>query len=187
MSTAINLANWVRANLTYRKGPLTHLKLQKLVFYCFGGALAFGVEGDVGGNIVFEAWEHGPVNRDVWQEFRQFKGQPIPEIDPWDAPSFSERTESVLSDVLTLYGLLDAWSLRQESHLEAPWLEAWRVRGAISSDGLRAHFKKKLAGDHVAYPHYLLEPGSLLLDGIPTGVNGNLRQVAETLRSRILS
>ena len=47
-------------------GPMPHLKLQKLLFYCDAYCLAY-----FGRELVvdrFEAWVHGPVSRKVFDE-----------------------------------------------------------------------------------------------------------------------
>ena len=49
-------------------GPMSHLKLQKLLFYCDAYCLAY-----FGQELItdqFEAWVHGPVSRKVCQRMR---------------------------------------------------------------------------------------------------------------------
>ena len=77
MSVSRDFALWIRAKLPADKLPLTHLKLQKLMFYGYGAALAFDCERALGGKIAFEAWEHGPVNREVWKEYKDHGSRSI--------------------------------------------------------------------------------------------------------------
>lgn len=162
-----------------RKELLTHLKLQKLAFYCYGAALAFDHAEDVGSDIVFEAWEHGPVNREIWKEYRDYKGNPIPPLDHVESPRYAPATEAVLSDSITIYGVMDAWSLRQESHREAPWKEgSTTAEKRIATESLRLHFVKKYRGHSVAYPEFLAHLSSFLLDGIPVQGQPSLHDLA---------
>jgi uncharacterized phage-associated protein len=54
---------------------LTHLKLQKLLYYAHGWHLVIFNGPLVEGG--FEAWPHGPVARNVFEFFKMFKGDPI--------------------------------------------------------------------------------------------------------------
>ena len=49
-------------------GPMSHLKLQKLLFYCDAYHLAYFEQELV--NDEFEAWVHGPVCRKVYDSFK---------------------------------------------------------------------------------------------------------------------
>jgi uncharacterized phage-associated protein len=181
-ASALRLAEWIRGNYPYPLlDPLTHLKLQKLGFYCYGAALAFEHEQKVG-PIAFEAWEHGPVNRQVYGEYREYASKVIPPPSPQAEP-YEDSTEVVLRDVLLVYGLLDTWSLRHQSHLEQPWIEARkRPDKVISTGSIREHFVRKFRTAPVQPPEYLFDSGSFRLDGIPVRRNsGNLHQLATFL------
>ena len=182
MNTGPELAKWIRARLEYRREDLTHLKLQKLAFYCYGAALAQGVESEVE-PIEFEAWAHGPVCPAIWSEYRAYKGNPIPWItDESDVPHYTPPCEAALGDALAVYGLLDAWSLRQESHLEQPWVAASPHAGTLSKAELRRHFVAKFASGAVEAPEYLLATSSAALDGIRLGTHRTLADLAQSVR-----
>lgn len=185
MEHAEQLARWIRSNVDERPDLLTHLKLQKLAFYCFGACLAFDLDAEVGTDITFEAWEHGPVCRPLWSVYRSNGGNPIPR-PTGRAVRYSAPTERVMKNVLDVYGLLPAWLLRQESHLEAPWKVAWLQRAPISNDALRRHFVAKFKDGPVHLPEYLANSSSSALDGIPTRdyrTLDGLAQFARSLRS----
>lgn len=182
MKTALNLAHWVHQHYKHAE-PLTHLKIQKLVFYVFGGALAFDRESDVGAEIEFEAWQHGPVNREIWQQFRSHGANPLP-LPPADRVRFPALTERPLLDVLTVYGRLSAWDLRQESHLETPWKDADAKKElVINKVILKGHFREKFAAASVGCPAHLFGKSSFSLDGIPVPTFGTLRQLALAVES----
>ena len=179
MGNADRLALWVRHSVA---GPVTHLKLQKLVFYCYGAVLAFDLEQEVGDDVRFEAWEHGPVCRTVWETYRTHGGNPI-ERPQGTPPSYSPRVEEVLADVLAVYGGLAPWALRQQSHLEEPWKATYAARTpGIDPATLKAYFKQRLTTGKVRAPEYLLQSWSLAVDGIPEPTYPSLDALARIVR-----
>jgi uncharacterized phage-associated protein len=174
---ATNLATWL---LRSSSAKLTHLKLQKLCFYGYGALLASDLEKNVG-VISFEAWAHGPVNRAVWEQYRSHGRNELPVPD--SAPRYSERVEQTLNDVLDVYGLMDAWSLREESHHEAPWKETWSARQQfIDQERLKAHFRRKFAEGRVRVPAHLLHRASFTVDGLPVQAFESLHVLASQIR-----
>lgn len=184
MENAAKLARWILANAPYRKEAMTHMKLQKLSFYCYGAALAFGCERDVGTDIEFEAWEHGPVCRDVWRDYRSFGGTVIPWVQADEAPAYPGEVSEQMRNALRVYGAMSAWALRQESHLEAPWLAHAKAADTIPTAELRAYFVKKFNGGSVQFPEYLSHASSARLDGIPVRGCASLAELA-TIVSRV--
>lgn len=111
-------------------GPLSHLKLQKLLFYCQAYHLASFktelFEED------FEAWVHGPVCRNVYDII---KGKSIlysdVEYSEYDFDSdivlkdvISSEQYNLLNDVLKPLSLWTGSELETATHNEAPWLIA---------------------------------------------------------------
>ena len=176
MSHAQRLAHWVLQNAPYGR-PVTHLKLQKLLFYCYGAACSADLEAHIGA-VTFLAWEHGPVNREVYDEFRAYGAGPIPAPQPpvW----YPGAAFAVLTDAIRVYGALDAWSLREQSHREQPWIDTPRG-GAIDGLRLKAHFRIKFARGHVACPEYLADTGGLELDRIPVRTFATLHDLANAV------
>lgn len=173
--SATDLAAWVLAKSAR---SLTHLKLQKLCFYSYGAALAFDFADEIG-EVVFEPWEHGPVSRPVWHRFRELGSAEIPR--PKEVPTYSAQAEEHLGDVLRIYGRLSAWELREQSHLEAPWVEAFKQHAAsIDREALRAHFRRKFKTD-VQWPEALLRSASYSLDGVPLARYSDLRALADAV------
>lgn len=164
---AMRLAAWTLTRAAAKPDAMTHLKLQKLVFYAYGALLAFDLDDEIGA-IPFEAWKHGPVSPALYQQYAGFKRDALPR--PSGVVELSARTEGVLGDVLNVYGRLTAWQLREESHAEAPWRETYR-EGAphtpIPASLLRDHFRAKLRGGSIAFPEQLFGGSSFLLDRIP--------------------
>lgn len=177
-SPALTLARWV---LVSARQPLTHLKLQKLVFYSYGAALAFDRENEVG-MIAFQAWEHGPVSVELWRHYCDYKAETLPV--PTMKPRYSDETEQHLQDAVDVYARLSAWNIRNESHLERPWRSNWeRQVTRIDPYELKQYFKSKF-GSEVQWPEHLGRPSSLALDGLPREKFRSLHELAELVRSR---
>jgi uncharacterized phage-associated protein len=181
MDAAEKLANWILVRARESDvGGVTHLKLQKLLFYVYGAALAFDHDREVG-PVSFEAWKHGPVVREVWRKYHAYGRDPIPAAT--NASPYCDATERDLLDALTVYGALDAWSLRQESHLEQPWIDAFEAsETSIPADELRAYFKTKYLGE-VRFPRQYLVASNLSIDGIPEHAYATLHDLAAAVTS----
>ncbi len=134
------------------------------------------------GSIEFEAWEHGPVSREIWKVHRNKWSVPL--AMPSCAAGYFAPAEQVLNDALAVYGCLPAWTLRQQSHLEKPWTDAWQSKDHhIPVDALRAHFQAQFRAGNVRVPKYLLAGWSLGLDGLAEPRFESLHELAEVVRS----
>ncbi len=174
MSPATQLANWLKDEVV----PLDHLRLQKLLFYTFGAAVAAGLDGEIG-EIRFVAWKHGPVNVDVYRQHRGAGRDPLPQPLAADVPRYSERLQVLFRDVLSIYGRLSSWQLREESHLEKPWQETPQSQ-EIDPRLFRQHFTAKFSG-RVQMPRYLLRATSFEVDGLPAQSWASLAELAQAL------
>jgi uncharacterized phage-associated protein len=103
--------------------PLTHMRLQKLLYYVQGWALAFRGDPLFRGRL--EAWRHGPVAPEAYQCFRRFGDQPIPWVPFAAEPcELSDDDKALIDSVWQSYKVYSAPKLRQMTHQERPWLEA---------------------------------------------------------------
>jgi uncharacterized phage-associated protein len=186
MNPSRRLATWIDAHNPYQE-HLTHLKLQKLMFYCAGLALAF--DHDIG-DIPFEPWEHGPVNREVWRHLRRYGAKQLPHGAELRAVlqagehriTYGTTTDRTLLCALKIYGSLSAWSLRCQTHLEGPWKEAYEAKSdTINSSAIRAHFVKKYRQHRVSCPEWVLDPGSFKIDGLPVHSYPSIETLAESV------
>lgn len=105
---------------------ITHLKLQKLLYNAQGVYLALK------GNKLFEddleAWEHGPVVRDVYDTYCVFGRNPIiipsTEENNKIVSNIEEDTDTkeILDMVYDSFSIYTAWQLREMSHVKGgPW------------------------------------------------------------------
>lgn len=94
----------------------------------------------------------------------------------------------VLYPVLEVYGRLSAWLLREQSHLEQPWIHAWQGRAACIDQGaMRQHFEREFADGAVVAPALLIGAGSFRLDGLPVTTFSSMAALARALGSNASS
>ena len=133
-------------------GPMSHLKLQKLLFYCDAYCLAYFHKELV--DDKFEAWAHGPVSRKV---FDQLKGQAVlytdvaysetPGIDvDKEFDGLASTQKELICNVL---GQLSKWSgleLEMATHRELPWQAA--RQGCSEAEKCHVEIDKELTAKY---------------------------------------
>lgn len=146
MNTAVEIANYFLTLVDSESGDsLTNLKLQKLVYYAQGFHLA--ITGQPLFEDSIEAWEHGPVVPTLYHSFKQHGSEPIPSPEEGIDPArYSTETKEILDDVFDVYGQFSAWKLRNMTHQEPPWKEAYGQLPRISLDTMRQYFSTQLNG-----------------------------------------
>lgn len=144
MRTAREIADWLLAWAEHNDAPVSNLKMQKLLYYAQGHHLGDHDEPLFHDDL--QAWAHGPVVPSVYRAFKTSGNEPI---DPDDAlgDDFDwgdyRDVEAHLIKVWNTYGHLEAWSLRERTHREAPWQDAFEdgVRNIIiPKDELKKFF-----------------------------------------------
>jgi uncharacterized phage-associated protein len=101
---------------------ITHLKLQKLTYYAQAWHLA--LDGRPLFNAEFQAWAHGPVNPELFQQYRVYGYQPIPYPEDFDPSIYTEEQREFLDQIWEAYGKYDGKYLERLTHQEKPWKEA---------------------------------------------------------------
>lgn len=133
---------------------VTHLQLQKLVFFAHGWTLAFLHHPLVTEESV-EAWQHGPVFRNLYDALRQrnFKMDSIVTEVPtsvaerlagWRGKNhLSDNESKVISLVYGRYGDLDGQALVDLTHRKGtPWYET-DEGGEISELLIYGYFREQ--------------------------------------------
>lgn len=146
--SALDVARWF-INATDRESGdvITHLKVQKLIYYAQGWSLAhfdrplFAEE--------LQAWAHGPVAVQVWNRFRDYRFDAIP-IQKGEI-KFNAAAVSLLTAVNDKYGIFMAKRLEKMTHEEAPWKNARgdlppeaKCQEIITKDSMKKYFKSLL-------------------------------------------
>ncbi len=104
---------------------MTHLKLQKLLYYVQGFHIALNNGAGLFADPL-RAWKHGPVVTGVWDTYKVHGSAPIPIPDDFQSDSLTGQEKELLNDVWNTYGQFSAWKLRDMTHAEPPWNIAYR-------------------------------------------------------------
>lgn len=134
---------------------LTNLKLQKLLYYVQAWYLAFNGRELFPGK--FQAWIHGPVNRDIYDRFKGEKSL-YSEIDAEDVLNKScvdaihSEDQKHIDVILEFYAKFSGTQLEYMTHQEEPWLAARqgfapmeRCEKDIDSDLMKEYYKSRLS------------------------------------------
>ncbi len=163
MTSALNIAK-VLIRLAHQGeeiDPLTPLRLQKLLYYAQGWAMA-----SLGRPLFAErllAWKKGPVVREVYDAFKD-RGREILSDDlGGDGEELSTTERAFVSSVWAEYKKHSASALVQMTHTETPWLSVRVGLGPedhcdeeITRESLRSFFVKRLG--EIGAIHYGVDP-----------------------------
>lgn len=113
-------AHDVAAYIVERHGPLSAMKLQKLIYYAQAWSLVWDDRQLFREPV--EAWANGPVVRSVYEKHRgQF------EVRDWrwgDSAALDGDARATVDAILEFYGPRTAQYLSDLTHSEEPWKEA---------------------------------------------------------------
>lgn len=108
---------------------ITPLVLQKVLYYAQGFYFAFCSKFLFKDNC--EAWQHGPVYRNIYGIYSKYKFNYIKDIDMVDTNSFSKEQMLVLNCVTKYFHIFNGKQLEELTHNESPWLT---TRGDLPAD-----------------------------------------------------
>jgi uncharacterized phage-associated protein len=102
------------------KGPMTAMRLQKLVYYSQAWSLVWNDRRLFPEPIL--AWAGGPV---VYELYKSHRGQfMVSSLPKGSSSNLTEDEKAVIQAVVDSYGLLDGQALSRLTHGELPWREA---------------------------------------------------------------
>jgi uncharacterized phage-associated protein len=142
--SALDIAKWF-INATDRGAgdDITHLKVQKLLYYAQGWALAYLRKPLFSEDL--EAWAHGPVAPSIYSHFRGYSFNSLPEQKI--TRKISGDVAQLLDAVNEKYGIYTAKRLERMTHKETPWKNARgelppevRCNNAISKKDMKKFF-----------------------------------------------
>lgn len=144
-NTAEEIARYIITEFQGAEDLITNLKVQKLLYYIQGWHL--GLYQTSVFEEDFEAWVHGPVVREVYDEYKFYNGGII--INPVIRPKLSDKLKKHIGETLEYYGKFGAFALEKMTHEETPWVEARgdlddheHSQNIISKDTMKAYFAK---------------------------------------------
>ena len=122
---------------------ISNLKLQKLVYYAQGFSLALHDKPLFPKSI--EAWAHGPVVRVLYDKYRDYEANPIPKPSKIKLSKYDTATKELLNEIYAVYGQYSAWKLRELTHEDSPWINAYRKSNKeIPHPALKKYFKTQI-------------------------------------------
>lgn len=119
-TTASAVADFILWFFHENAKPITHLKLQKLVYYAQAWYLALYEEPLFVEPL--EAWVHGPVEPGLYRRFKKWYWEPIEEHPP--CPDLPDEVKRHIIAVLKVYGDYPPERLEYNVHREVPWIKA---------------------------------------------------------------
>jgi uncharacterized phage-associated protein len=147
--SASDVAQFVLASADADDNDISNLKLQKLCYYAQGIIAAMRGERLFKERVV--AWDHGPVVPEIYHAYKENGGRTIPTVNDFDPAVFEEKDRKALTDVFEYYGQFSAWRLRNMTHEEKPWIDAYKAAqgSEILTEAMIAFFRPQLDADYV--------------------------------------
>ena len=119
MGNTVNVFD-VAAYILEKFGPMTAMKLQKLVYYCQAWSLVWDEQPLFSEKI--EAWANGPV---VYELFDLHRGKfKVNSIKKGSSDKLNKIQGETILAVLNYYGNKSSQWLRDLAHMEDPWRKA---------------------------------------------------------------
>jgi len=107
--------------LLEQHGPMTTMKLQKLVYYSQVWSVVWDDDCLFPEHI--QAWRNGPIVRELWESTRgNFR---IESIETGISDNLTPQNKDTVEKVLEFYGNKNAQWLSDLTHMEKPWDEAF--------------------------------------------------------------
>lgn len=123
---------------------ITPLALQKILYYIQGFYYAFLNKFIFEENC--EAWVHGPVFRDIYYKYKEYKFDPIRGYDVSKESDLSVSEKAIIDSVVKNLGCYSGKVLESFTHAEMPWLE---TRGDLPiSVGTDRVIEKSIIADY---------------------------------------
>ncbi len=123
---------YVARSILDKRGAMTTMKLQKLVYYCQAWNLVWRDAPLFNESI--EAWAGGPVVRSLYDAHRGKFTVSAGDLPPVAVGALSVDDNRTIDTVLAHYGDLSGQQLSDLTHAEVPWQEA-RKGLAITARG----------------------------------------------------
>jgi uncharacterized phage-associated protein len=150
------IADYIRSLSNPEIGDLlSNLKLQKLCYYAAGIIAAVRQNDDTPlFQEPIEAWQHGPVIPVEYRRFREYGAGDIPPVLGGDFETIAARDRAIMNDVYNYYGQYSAWKLRNMTHEEQPWINAFaRDDKRIYTNELREYFSNEVTQNYINSYH----------------------------------
>jgi uncharacterized phage-associated protein len=129
---------------------ISHMKLQKLIYFCQGFFLALHNQPLFSEPI--EAWPHGPVCPKLYDTLKVYGSSPITaSVDP-EKIKLADQEKSIIGMVYNAYGQYSASRLRKITHENGPWKNTLS-RTEISQNVMTEYFESLIEVSPSKIPH----------------------------------
>ena len=126
---------------------VTPLQLMKIVYLCHGYLL--GSRGRPLVRGAFEAWQYGPVSRELYEAVRDYRSNPVEMVKGATAPALDPSESEVVDQAIDFYAQFDGLRLSTLTHESgSPWDITWSSAGKnapISNDLIEHFYSRQLA------------------------------------------
>lgn len=140
---ALEIARYI-LYYAYKRGDLiTNLKLQKLLYYIQAWYLVRNKGVRLFSEDI-EAWQYGPVVREVYDAYKCFGRNPINDEGLSDNFKLDEEIIRYIDSVLDEYMDYSASALVKSIHQDAPWQEAYKNGEIITSESMYEFYRDLL-------------------------------------------
>lgn len=146
--SADQIATYLLTLSSAEDNDVSNLKLQKLCYYAQGLITSMR-----GGERLFHdgisAWDHGPVVPTLYHKYKVYGSQPIPVVTDFDIEQIAPHDRDALDDIFEYYGQYAPWRLRNMTHEEKPWVDAYKGDKSITVEALIEFFAPQIDDDYV--------------------------------------
>ena len=148
---AIDIANWLIFKAAEYGDLITHLKVQKLLYYSEAWVQALLDKELFRENI--QAWSHGPVVPEVFHALKSHQWNCLPVPDEKLIIKIDNEYLDVLNQVFDTYADIPAKTLELMTHNDEPWINARghleaeeRCEVIMPKNEIKIYFKNKYLG-----------------------------------------
>ncbi|NWN45561.1 Panacea domain-containing protein [Candidatus Phytoplasma pruni] len=141
-----DVTNYIIQNTPH---PITNMKLQKMVYYVYAKHLV-EKQNPIFTNEKIEAWLHGAVFPQLYNEFKHNTWQPITKTTPkGNTENLTKESRKIIDTIIQKYGDKTGDELSTLNHQEKPWQISWDnnddwSKNVISDETILKYFKNKL-------------------------------------------
>lgn len=126
------LAKYIAAKYPKQVSPM---KLQKLMYYCYVWQM---VANEKKFDASFEAWPHGPVEPEIYKEYKEFGRNPV------SVSQVPNLNEPLLDFIMDSYSVYSAIELSKTTHMESPWKKYKDTGEVIPDHELVAYYSQQV-------------------------------------------
>ena len=141
MTTARDVAEYFLFKAHEENELISHMKVQKLLYYAQGFHLAIFDRPLFDEEI--EKWTHGPVVPDIYHLYKRYRDSKIPWVENFDNNRINEESRELIDEVYSVLGQFSAFALRNMTHSEPPWVNTENAE-VIPPEIMKSYFKTRI-------------------------------------------